>query len=278
MITARYTAKSLGLMDASSLAVGPDGDLNVTDISERVTVISPAGKVLRRWGGRGRGPGEFRLTYTDRSDIHAKIAVGTGGLVYVSDSGNARIQVFTAHGRYLRQFGSFVSGEEQFLAPFDIAVDDAGNVYVVDDQLRTPRKFTPTGTFVWQVGGSGSPEPDLIGHLRLNAIDAHGRLVVVNDDNGRLVYLDRDGREVEAFKSGGCDATVDSFGFIYADDCGVGTVAVFDRTHQLVARWPATHDPLRTPQVRPVLRSVHAGPGRIRPPASHHAVAAMTSC
>ena len=60
-ITARYTAASLGLSHPASFAVGPDGNLYVTDLSQRVTVISPAGKVLRRWGKPGSGPGEFRF-------------------------------------------------------------------------------------------------------------------------------------------------------------------------------------------------------------------------
>jgi DNA-binding beta-propeller fold protein YncE len=105
-ITARYSAKTLGLNDPAALAVGPDGNLYVTDLSQRVTVISPTGKVLRRWGKRGSGHGEFKFTSddpTNPADIHAQIAIGPDGKVYVSDSGNARVQVFTPHGRFVRQ-------------------------------------------------------------------------------------------------------------------------------------------------------------------------------
>ena len=93
-ITARYTAKSLGLDHPTDLTIGPDGNVYVTDRSQRVTVISPGGKVLRRWGKPGSKPGEFKFIASDPTTpkyVEGKITVGPGGIVYVSDSGNARV-------------------------------------------------------------------------------------------------------------------------------------------------------------------------------------------
>src|SRR5215472_8286995 len=78
-VAARYTAKSLGLVHPTAMAIGPDGNLYVTDSSQRVTVISPAGKVLRRWGKPGSGPGEFKFIAFETStpnDVAGKIAIG----------------------------------------------------------------------------------------------------------------------------------------------------------------------------------------------------------
>jgi hypothetical protein len=255
-IVARYTAKSLGLDHPDALAIGLDSNLYVTDLSQRVTVISPAGKVLRRWGKPGSGPGEFKFITGDPTtptDIHGKIAIGPDGKVYVSDSGNARVEVFTPQGRFVRQFGSYGSGKGQFLQPFDLAVDNAGNVYV--SEFFTLSKFSPAGKIIWQVGGSAASDPDLADLANFTSFDAHGRLVIVNDNQNRVLYVDASGHKVDAFSpstagSGGhvCEATVDGAGNTYVSGCGypnTGPTLVYDRAHRLIARWPGKRLSLR---------------------------------
>ena len=262
-VTARYAAKSLGLSHPAALAVGPDGNLYVTDMSQRVTVISPAGTVLRRWGKPGTGPGEFKFVSVDPTtptDIHGQIAVGPHGDVYVSDSGNARVQVFTPQGRFVRQFGSFGSGKGQFLSPFHLVVDNAGNVYVADDQSETLSKFSPAGKVLWTIGGGASSDPDLSGLFKFTGFDAHGRLVVVNDDVNRVLYIDPSGHKVDAFSPSTagsptghvCSATVDAAGDTYVSGCGpqpTGPTLVYDRAHRLIAQWLGTTYSLRSSPV-----------------------------
>jgi sugar lactone lactonase YvrE len=254
-ITARYSARSLGLNDPANLAIGPDGNLYVTDASQHVTVISPQGKVLRQWGQPGKGPRQFSfITQPNKppipEEVAAGIAIGIDGHVYVADSGNARIEVFTRTGGFLSQFGSFGYGNSQFLYPSDLAVDGDGNVYVSDGQKETLSKFSPSGAFVWGIGGTSETDPDLIGHFHLSnsSIDSHGRIITVNDDQNRIVYIDAMGNKVDAFGSSedfrdfACGVTVNMAGYTFVNSCQEPLLTphyteVFDRTHNLVGTW-----------------------------------------
>jgi outer membrane protein assembly factor BamB len=257
VIVNHWSGESLGLLYPEDLAIGPDGNIYVTDNSDRVTIISPQGTVLGRWGSQGAGPGQFRFT-GPVGDPHGRIAVGPSGQIYVSDSGNDRVQVFTARGRFVKQFGT-----DQLLNPDFLAVDGAGNTYILDDNGTT--KFSPTGELVWRIIPGVSSDPDLAHTILPRSLDSHGRLLAGLPELDRVIYLDPDGHKVDAFDvgrllvDGPCQVTVDAQGNTYVTDCGpngnepdfVGAPGadslVFDREHKLVADWRgAPHDALRT--------------------------------
>jgi DNA-binding beta-propeller fold protein YncE len=156
--------------------------------------------------------------------------------------------------------GSYGTGKGQLLQAFDLVVDVAGNVYVVDGITETLAKFSPAGNVIWTIGGSAATDPDLAGHFHVTSIDPHGRLVVTNDDINRVLYIDPNGHKVDAFSpstSGSptdhvCEATVDAAGNTYVSGCGSGPTLVYDRAHRLIARWPGTqHSLLRSPVFGP---------------------------
>jgi hypothetical protein len=263
VVVNHWSGESLGLLYPEDLATGPDGNIYVTDNNDRVTVISPQGTVLRRWGSQGAGPGQFRFI-GPVGDPWGRIAIGSSGLVYVSDSGNDRVQVFTAGGRFVKQFGN-----DQLLSPGFLAVDGAGNTYIADDNGTT--KFSPAGVLVWRIIPGVSSDPDLNHGIQPGTLDSHGRLLAALDAENRVIYLDPDGHKLDAFAigvfltQGPCRVTVDAQGNTYVTSCGpngnapdfVGAPGadslVFDREHKLVGVWRgAPHDALRT--------SPHFGP------------------
>jgi NHL repeat len=258
-IVARYTASSLGLHRPIDLAIGPDGNVYITDAEPSVTVMAPDGRLLLRWGSSGSRPGEFSFEPDLNDNLHASIAVGEDGTVYVSDSGNSRVDVFTSTGAFLRQFGSQGIGHGRFMDVFDLAADAQGDVYVADDQVATLSKFSPTGSFEWSIGGFATRDPDLRGHFHLATVDPHGRVVAAIAEARRIVYIDAAGRKVDAFTTtanspdGPCNATVDAEGDTVVQSCPPGrSTLLFDRTHHLIGAWtdspfltdvPPTFDP-----------------------------------
>lgn len=257
-VVARYSASSLGLRNPRDLAIGPNGNVYITDATNRVTVVSPAGKVLRRWGQRGSGPGEFHFVSLDPSnptDVHAALAAGPDRRLYVSDSGNHRVEVFSSTGKFLRQFGTFGYNNGQFQAPFTVTADSGGNVYVADDVAETLSKFSPSGHFQWSVGGPGTADPDLLGYFGGLSVDPHNRVIAAVQDAHTIVYLDAAGHKVDSFSTRGyfhnnwgpCGATTTPAGDTVVTSCpGPPTggahiyyraTLVFDPSHRLVGAW-----------------------------------------
>jgi hypothetical protein len=89
---------------------------------------SAGGKQLASWGSRGTGDGQFGSTGPNSGP--RGIAVDRQGNVYVADPENNRVQEFDASGRFLRSLAGCGAGD--FVWPFSLAVDAAGNLYVLD--------------------------------------------------------------------------------------------------------------------------------------------------
>jgi DNA-binding beta-propeller fold protein YncE len=141
----------------TDIAQGPDGDLYVSDGygNSNVHRFGRDGRRKQTWGRPGKGPGEFTTPHA--------VWVDRAGRVLVADRENDRVQVFSADGDYLTEWGDFYH-------PMDIWEDAAGRIYVTDQIPRVSML---------------APDGQLIGRCRpvLNA--AHG---IWGDAEGRL-YL-----------------------------------------------------------------------------------------
>ena len=125
------------------------------------------------------------------------IAVGPDGRLYVADTGNHRIQIFSADGQALTTFGEFGTGAGQFNEPWGIAVDETF-IYVTDTWNHRIQKFTLDGTFVASFGSSGSAADGNSGlglFFGPRDIELLGDalLLVTDTGNHRIQVLDRDG-------------------------------------------------------------------------------------
>ena len=142
----------------SGIALGPDGDLYVvSQFASEILVLDPDGNLVRRWGERGAGDGQFHFVTNGNQNIDVGgIAVAKDGTVYVADTFNRRIQAFDPNGHFLRAWGSYGTGDGQFLVPIDVAVGADGSVLVVDWSRGDVQRFKPDGTPLGIVPGGGA--------------------------------------------------------------------------------------------------------------------------
>ena len=233
-VTRRIDPADLGLGRLLGLVVAPSGEIYVTDLTDRVTRLDGTGRVIGSWGGTGSAPGRFDFSPASSAEnVHGSIGVGPDGSVYVADSDNHRVQIFRPNGDFVREFGSIGTGPDEFSLAFDLTADAAGNVYVLDDGQRNLRKFSPSGRSLWTA--DGSTDDALAGHGHTATLDAQGRIVLINDDLGKVVYLSPDGDVVDSFDANGCDAAVNTRGDVFVSGCGTGRTQVFDAGHRLIA-------------------------------------------
>jgi len=134
------------------IAVDPtDGAAYVVDMgNHRVQKFDTSTNVLpqliTKWGG-GIGPGHASSPQAQEAGQLRSpwgIALDGRGDVYITDTGNQRVQKFDREGNFLTQWGGFGGGDAQFNFPYGIAVDARGSVFVVDSGNTRVQQFLPS--------------------------------------------------------------------------------------------------------------------------------------
>lgn len=94
--------------------VAPSGDLFVSDGygQHRVHRFAPDGALVRSWGERGTGPGQFGWP------VHS-VWVDSRDRVLIVDRENGRVQHFTPNGEYLEEWNDLDSPNDLYIAPDD---------------------------------------------------------------------------------------------------------------------------------------------------------------
>lgn len=77
------------------------------------------------------------------------------GKIFITDSGNNRVQVLDKDGNFLLKFGSPGNGNGQFNSPIAVAVDSLSNIFVVDYNNQRVQKFDASGNFILKFGTAG---------------------------------------------------------------------------------------------------------------------------
>ena len=153
--------------------------LIATNISQhKIMFIGPNGENLGEFGREGSRSGEFRNPMD--------VAIGPDGNIYVADTGNRRIQVFSPYGDFLAVFGN-----NDLLRPEKLAIDKNGLIYVSDREKNKILVFQ-NGQLVNTIGNSDLKLPGAI------SIRKDGLIAVSNNDKWTVDFYSPDGIKLKS--------------------------------------------------------------------------------
>lgn len=182
----------LAPMGDSAIVVASPGD-------STLAVIDKAGKLQYTIGESGSADGQLS---SPRAVVYS-----TSGRLYVADTGNNRISVYTRGGVFIFSFGNRdATGKTNLSAPTHIAVDAGENIYVLDSEANgRVSVYSHAGELLTRIGaeslGRGSRKPP---RLTAMAVSRDGEVFVADRDNGKIIQIDWRAKKVtNAFGSKG---------------------------------------------------------------------------
>ena len=233
------------------IAIAADGSLFVADSrNHRIVHLDQQGMFLNAFGGYGNVmDGEVPGGLMNEP---WGVAVGPDGNIYVADTWNHRIQVFTPDGQFLRMWSAFeVNGlPDGFWGPRGIAVDQTGRVFVTDTGKQRVVVFDSNGSYLTQFGSLGLDAGNLDEPVGIE-IGSDGNIYIADTWNYRVQVFEPDPTglqfrsvrlwEVDAWSSDTLEnkpfLALDPDGTVYITDPDRGRVIGFDSEGNFKILW-----------------------------------------
>jgi uncharacterized protein (TIGR03663 family) len=168
------------------IAVAEDGTVYVADTwNHRVQAFSATGEFLHQFG-------EYTNVQHDAQEDPGNfwgprdIAIDAQGNLYVTDTGNKRVQKFDPQGNFLQLWGGGGIVPGAFEEPVGIDIDDQGNIYVADTWNRRVQKFDANfePLLQWDVAGWDS---ETVVNKPYLTVGPEGRVFVSDPEGYRII-------------------------------------------------------------------------------------------
>jgi VCBS repeat-containing protein len=231
-------ATSAALSNSTGIAVDTAGNLFFADTgNRRIRRVDAAGTITTVAGDGGSGfSGDGGPATSARLNSPVGVAVDATGTLFIADEGNYRIRKVDAAGTAATMagnggFGSSGDGGAATNAslsfPRSVAVDAAGNLFIVSEDDHRVRRVDVTGAISTVAGNgvrgfSGDGGPASSANLASPsgvAVDSAGNLFIADRGNRRIrkvsalgVITTTAGNGVSGFSGDGGPATSASFG------------------------------------------------------------------
>ena len=140
---------------------------------------------------------EYLNTVKKGWKLPQQIAVDEERNIYVTDTGNSRIQKFTSDGQFLSSWGTNGIENGELQSPVGIAIYE-NNVYVVDEKQHTVQKFDNDGNFILKWGELGDENGEFNNPQGIT-IDSNGIVYVADSNNHRIQQFTSDGEFLLSF-------------------------------------------------------------------------------
>ena len=215
------------------IAVSSMDRIYVSDLTNNsIQIFNSIGQYVGQFGAEFGGIGGNK---DGQLSSPAGIAIDSNDNIYVADSNNSRVQIFTSDGTYLDQFGAFGIGNGEFREPVDIAINSTGHIYVADRIRNIISIFSNDGTYQSHFGGDGGGDYEFR-NLRSITIDSSDNLYVSDTANHRISIFSNDGTYQRHLGSHGTGdgqfdrpngIAIDSSDNIYVSDTNNDRVQIF---------------------------------------------------
>jgi sugar lactone lactonase YvrE len=165
--------------------------------------------------------------------------------LYVTDSGNDRVCVFSTSGEFL-----FAFGQGELSEPSDVAFDQEGNVYVSSCDEGRVKKFTANGEYLNE-SLEGLSQPEGV------CIDSQGNIYVVNKGSNQIKKFNSQHELVATWGGPGngpgefntpYGIAVDAQDYIYVADCNNDRIQKFDSEGNYITEWGGAPYPFDGPE------------------------------